>query len=460
MQKTPLTVRFAAKQTGAIILLIGIACIPAIGQVVAMVILIVTAFISPEWALKSLAASVVVTSLNPALTGESGTAVAVLKWLLLFVACGRSLISRVEASRTFELLMGSWFLMISYVLINSYFVSLFPAISVLKAVAFSVGVLSCIRLAALTAKRNAQVVLFVSELGIAVLVTSLPLMAVPRIGHFRNGASFQGILYHPQGLGIFLVMTGAATFATASKISRLGRILFFMGMAQWSLIWFTKCRTALVAIALCLIVYFVETLTRKGSTLGIKYIFSPSIIMVFMALIIVISLSLSTREAFDSYLRKGKSQSFDPENPELSLRESSRGKQVFDTLGLAEEHPVFGAGFGVDEDSGLSLEESGGGLFGIPLSAPIEQGFLPVASVAQLGLIGSICVLVFLLVVYICARYASGEISALFVATLGINSGEMVFYSFGGLGCLMWIILITFSFSMVDFRGATKACYK
>jgi hypothetical protein len=86
VQKTPLTVRFAAKQTGAIILLIGIACIPAIGQVVAMVILIVTAFISPEWALKSLAASVVVTSLNPALTGESGTAVAVLKWLLLFVA--------------------------------------------------------------------------------------------------------------------------------------------------------------------------------------------------------------------------------------------------------------------------------------------------------------------------------------------------------------------------------------
>lgn len=198
---------------------------------------------------------------------------------------------------------------------------------------------------------------------------------------------------------------------------------------------------------------------RKGSTIGSRYIFSPAVVLAVTGLILVVTVSSGMREGFASYLSKGKGQTFDPENPELSLRESSRGKQIFDTWGLAVEHPVFGAGFGVDEDSGLRAEESESVFFGIPLSAPIEQGFLPIASVAQIGIVGSLFVLAFLLMSFTLARQASGETSALFVAVLGTNFGEMVFYSFNGCGCLMWIVLILLSFSCVISPQRSKVSY-
>jgi hypothetical protein len=352
--------------------------------------------------------------------------------------------------------MGLWALMTAVLLSNSYLVSLFPSISVFKAVAFSLGILCIIRLTALTAHRNKEMVLFIGELGVTVFIASLPLLAIPGIGYFRNGTGFQGVLSQPQGLGIFLVITGASTFAAASSTPRLSRVLFVMGLAQWSMIGFTKCRTALVAIALCAIVYLIESFMRKDNTVGSRYIFSPAVVLAIIGLIIAVTISTGMRDGFNSYLRKGQSQSFDPDNPEISLRESSRGGQVFDTLGLAEKHPVFGAGFGVDEDSGLRSEDSGSKLYGIPLTAPSEQGFLPIASVAQLGIVGSLFVLAFLLTSFGLARQTSGEISALFVAALGINIGEMVFYSIGGLGCLMWILLILFSFSSGSFHIRSK----
>lgn len=208
MQPASSPVRMLVTQTGAVMLLIGVACIPSVGQMIAMGTLIVAACFSPIWALKSFAAGVAVASINPAFSSGQNSIVFVLKWLLLFVVCGRSLLSRIEVSKTYELLMGLWVLMTASLLINAYFVSLFPPISLLKAVSFSIGVLCCIRLAALTANRNAEMMLFIAELGMAVFVLSIPLLAVPGIGKYRNDTSFQGVLSHPQTMGIFLIWTG------------------------------------------------------------------------------------------------------------------------------------------------------------------------------------------------------------------------------------------------------------
>jgi hypothetical protein len=167
--------------------------------------------------------------------------------------------------------------------------------------------------------------------------------------------------------------------------------------------------------------------------------------MAIIGLIIVAIITPGVGERFESYLQKDQAQSLDLDHPELSLRESSRGNQVFDTLGLAEEHPLFGAGFGVNEESESNMGANGAQLLGVPLSAPVEQGFLPLASVAQLGIIGSLFVLPVPFLMFGRARQESGETAALFAAVLGVNLGEMIFYSVGGLGLFMWILLMLFA---------------
>jgi hypothetical protein len=438
------------KETGTLVLLIGIACIPSIGQEIALGILIVTALGRPTWTLKSLAAGTVVTFVSSPLASAGGDAsllVGVFKWLLLFVACGRSLVSRVEPTRACVRLLYCWVAVTAVLLINSFFVSAVPSISAFKTISFCVALLCVIRLAMLTSDQSLEMLLFVAELGTAVVIVSLPLLPLG-LGYSRGASGFNGVLNQPQALGIFLVMTGSAAFATAFKVLRLGHVLIVIGLAQWSLIFLTGARTALVAIALGGIVYLLETVVRGGRGSQLRNV-SPHIVAIAITgLILVGTVSPGIRERFASYLQKGDKQSIvSADNRELALRESSRGGQIFDALELAEEHPLFGYGFGVGPDSESNMAGNGSQLGGIPLSAPVEQGFLPLASIAQIGMVGSCFVFAFLILIYGLARRDSGETAALFAAVLGVNVGEMIFYSPGGLGLFMWVLLLLFTVS-------------
>ena len=421
-----INVRMFAMDIGRFILLLAIACIPSVGRELAMVILIVMACGNPTSTLKSLAAGTLITFLNPALiamSGDSSPIVGGLKWVLLFVACGRSLLSRVEPSKAYMRLIYSWMMMTAALLVNSLFISVLPSISVFKTISFSLGILCVIRLAMLTAKRNDEMLLSVAALGTAIFVTSVPLL-VFAAGRSRNGVAFNGVLSHPQSLGVVLLMTGAVTFAIGFKSPQLQRILFVSGLAQWLMIVPTAARTPLMALAIGGVVYLFEIVTRREGT-KIGYLLTPVSAIAITGLLVLAVMTPGVSEGFASYLLKGKNASFDPNNPELSLSESSRGPQVFDTLGLAEEHPLFGAGFGVDEDTGINFDESKT-LYGVPLTAPIEQGFLPLATLAQLGIVGSIFVVIFGVMMFRLAHRESGETSALFAAIVGVNFGEMI----------------------------------
>jgi hypothetical protein len=120
----------------------------------------------------------------------------------------------------------------------------------------------------------------------------------------------------------------------------------------------------------------------------------------------------------------------------------SRGGQIINDLDIIEEHPVFGYGFGIEPGSERSLEYLGVVVWGIPLSAPIEQGFLPLATIAQIGVVGSLVILPFIISMYRSARRSSAEDAALFVVVLGVNFGEMIFFSFGSMGGLVWVMLV------------------
>jgi hypothetical protein len=89
--------------------------------------------------------------------------------------------------------------------INSLFVSAFPPISLFKTISFSLGLLCVIRLSMLTSDRNTEMLLFVSEMGTAVVILSIPLLPLDIGWAQHGGAAFNGIFFIPRDWVSFLL---------------------------------------------------------------------------------------------------------------------------------------------------------------------------------------------------------------------------------------------------------------
>jgi len=180
-----------ARETGALVLLFGIACIPAIGQAIALSILIVMLFGRPDRTFKSLVAGTTVTLItvtSARIFIGGGLLLVAPKWILLFAACARSLVADGKPTKIYGRLIKYWGLLAGVLVINALFVSAVPSISGFKAISFSLGLLCVIRLAMLTADRNAEMLLFMSEMGTAVVILSTPLLPL-EVGYAALGAA-------------------------------------------------------------------------------------------------------------------------------------------------------------------------------------------------------------------------------------------------------------------------------
>ena len=119
--------------------------------------------------------------------------------------------------------------------------------------------------------------------------------------------------------------------------------------------------------------------------------------------------------------------------------EASRGAQIQKSIDNLSARPSIRVGFGMSSVDGVDTTARDP-IFGLPISAPIEPGFLPIAVPAQVGLLGS-APLIWLLSVLTGMVVSRAPLPAvvLFGGALSVNLGEMVFFSPGGLGVQMWI---------------------
>jgi hypothetical protein len=117
------------------------------------------------------------------------------------------------------------------------------------------------------------------------------------------------------------------------------------------------------------------------------------------------------------------------------------------------QKPLFGNGFGVYPDgrfpSGVTYFD------GIPISAPVEKGFLPTAILQEGGALGGgLLILVIALLSRRAWRNTDLRWRAMFVACLAINAGEYVLMSPGGIGMFDWLFL---SLAMFSYRTVPAA---
>jgi hypothetical protein len=94
--------------------------------------------------------------------------------------------------------------------------------------------------------------------------------------------------------------------------------------------------------------------------------------------------------------------------------------------------------------------------YGIPISAPVEKGFLPTAILEEVGLIGAALFLWWLAAATrLVAKGQTGIFEALFAAALFVNAGEYIFFAMNSLG-LLNLLLISLAIADGQTIQATK----
>jgi hypothetical protein len=96
---------------------------------------------------------------------------------------------------------------------------------------------------------------------------------------------------------------------------------------------------------------------------------------------------------------------------------------------------VFGIGFGTD----LSYEFQARATW---FTAPTEKSFMPTAVLEETGIVGFCLIYVFIFALLL-FLFRTGNMPGLlaFIVMLVLNLGEMMFFSFGGLGSLVWVYI-------------------
>jgi hypothetical protein len=323
-------------------------------------------------------------------------------------------------------------------------------VSLSKLFAFGMGFTLILGLSELAARRKDDLSSwFVPFIGFVVLASGTALALgvgfnAKTTMRFASGL-FNGVMYHPQTFGPACALMVVYLFC-------LGRFTAYK--RRWVLKLLTVCllvclllsssRTGTIALLAGLTVAIVYYLaSQRGATLVARLKQSGSgveIVAIFCCLALVVVDTASQgklRERVAAFATKTLHTGHYDIYRDRALDRIifSRKGQVGRMVENIREHPTIGIGFGVSTSARFESRMT-------LVSAPTEKGFLPLAVVEETGFVGALFFVLFIGAVYRdLIQRRNGPGMAMFSALLGANVGEMMFFSFGGHGLLMWIMV-------------------
>ena len=413
-------------------------------------ILFVWACTSTEGALKALCVSYFALIANHAIVPKN-FAFGPGRLILLFIMFGRVLYDAqltgyplLRRPHTTALFVFSA-VCIGLAAINQYFF----VISVLKVVSFTLGAASCLIAADMLRRSASDLTCWFYS--IIVLTACIGFATIP-LGISENmtalnqyqGSLFNGPFWHSQTLGpvsaMMLIYLACVYLFTPYRSRWLSLplavvLLFFL--------YRTGSRTALVAMlpgaGVMLVAGFLMH-SRRGQKLRMNL--SRSSIVGLMVGSIVLAVfadvftggSLSSK-ALSFAIKYDRSANFGETGVTSEELMSTRQAQIDSMIHTFKQTPITGISFGTSLDPIFAANAT-------YLTAPTEKGFLPLAVLEETGIIGAFFFAIFL---FCMVRYLIAERSlpalGVFAAFLGANMGEMMFFSFGGQGGFMWLIV-------------------
>ncbi len=398
----------------------------------ASILLCLWTLFGPRQAIQALSLNYIILFLNPGIFHHPAE-LGILRWLILFLA-GLRVLPAASSSAWRYIFPLVLFLLVVTALAG--ITSRDFIVSFLKVTIFSYTAATVLTAYdSISEKDREQLKVWFLSLTAVVVVLSLPTIV---LSVAYKGAGFQGIFTHPQTFGTFLAPS--ASYLFARLLLHKGphsRWLWVLGTICTAMIVLSRARTGMLAILLGLaatMVFGIFTSRREimqlvpGSTL-LKVGASIAVLIILVAASSVFSKRV---EGFWLKGEKGKSveQAF----------YSSRGAGMAWQWKHFLQQPLTGIGFGVDV--GRIDPRNTVTFLGIPVSASVEKGFLPVAVLEEIGLIGLAVFIPFFLLL-ILGTFSQRDIGliAMCLSCLLINIGEAVFFSPGYLGGYLWLLI-------------------
>jgi hypothetical protein len=400
-------------------------------------------------ALQATTLSVLLTFANPALVGDQPL-IGLLKWVLLFASLGTVLFGcRYQPGKAPKWL-GCFVLFMAVAFGLALAVSDNRTLSLLKLASFGVGVTVAL-LGVRDRRYPSQYWLsWFTTVAVVFFVLSAPLEFVSA-GRSLNGWAFQGILRHPQSYAVYAVPLAVYLTVTFFAESRTNWILLAVTPWAWYSIFASGCRTALLAVALSSIATAASLAAfprvKRGSRQTVPMLLKICLAGILVSIVLATSTSALSTE-FANFIEKGDHNGFG----------ASRVVQVQALLYSINANLLAGVGFGLGP-AGVQQETQRDEFTGLPIGAYTEPGFLPLAVMAQVGIIGAVPFTLFLCVLGIpVVKHGEPAVVAMFFTALFVNFGEMIFFSIGGLGLHMWLLIGACLAASAANSGKQKRC--
>lgn len=409
--------------------------------------LAVWALRGPRQAIQSLSLVWMLGLLNPDLLAAEVRAVwprdstlLLLKWMVLAAAAARCMLETLVRRESVPRPIFWLTLFCLSTGLASVATSGLPGISAAKLVAFWVGATTVIlgfQHSAGYAREHRD---WFTALATALVVLSVPLLFVPVMYRYHDHL-FRGLLMHPQytALVFATIFAWMAGRCLTERHLAVGPLVAAIGAL--SVLWPTGSRTAVFAALLALGAALLIRLlvTRPSLRQCVSALARPRIAAAgFLVVVTAVASEGAMGESVSRFIQKRDPGTVLGASSELwSTREHMVRLQWHNFT----QRPLFGNGFGVPSDLGEAriVQDP---LTGFALSAPTEKGFLPTAVLEEAGVVGAVLLAAALVSLLMHVARASHFPRAWMAATaLFVNFGESVFFSFGGVGMFLWLMV-------------------
>lgn len=412
--------------------------------------------VSVRWSLRALGIVLLIRAVNPALVDGAMGPVTVLGWLVIGLACARIYLVQLVTRQVSPKLLLGLIVFTSVTIALSLVGSDFLGVSLFKIISFSFCAGAVFLGFEYLQRRRIDAGLDIVVAWAGVLIASLPFFLVPGVGYALDGEGFQGVVNHPQLLATFsapaLAWSGIRLVIHGIRAGLISWVIFILSLSE-SLA--TKGRTGIAACAISGILCFcVALLSRKD---WLQQLVAHRTVMRLCAVGVIAGVLLyvfagQIMEAILSFVLKRNAD-------EATLAESfeeSRGLLIAEEISNFLESPWIGIGFGVSRSAIYPFEPLVEPITGLTIGAATEKANIVVALLEEVGIVGTLAFMPFLVVwLASIARRASLSVAAAAFAILGVNVSEMIFFSVGGMG-LYLLLIMGYASAYPDVKGGHK----
>jgi hypothetical protein len=331
---------------------------------------------------------------------------------------------------------------IGLIMLHSAVLSTMPLLSTLKTASFGVALLTLlVACAGMNSPQRRDLEMQVLGTISIILLLSIP-MAFTAAGYYRGFSGLSGTIKHPQAFGVIASVVGVVFCMNILAQRQFHIFTLAMAAVSIGLVFLSKARVGGAVLVGGISAGFMLQLV---SAIAIRWRRTPQIRVrraVPIAVIAVAGLLVCGPAIFTqlrAYALKYNVDSLDTST--TAAMWESRGKLILPMLQNIERHPYRGVGFGVPGEGDKGGQIAYDPIFGLPVMATIEKGFLPIAIFEELGIPLGLVIYAWLL--WLVSLSVRGGVISVATCTgaLFVNVAECVLFAAGGLGTYLLIFI-------------------